>query len=95
MDIDDEDGVVFLPVIFGQLHGDPRDQVINLPVHLLAVVLHGLLVPFLDFVEDVLHFPRPPHLAGGQHHHALVQEHPVYPTGGSSPVRVLAETGPS
>lgn len=85
MDINDKDCVVFLPVIFAQLQGDPCDQVVNLFVHLLAVVLHSLLVPLLDFIEDILHFPSPPYLAGSQHHHALVQQHPVHPTGEACP----------
>ena len=79
--VDDEDGVVFLSVVSAQGRGDPSDQLINLPVHLPAVVLHGLLLPLLHFAEDIFHLPGPPHLAGGQHHHPLVQEHPVDPKG--------------
>lgn len=79
--VDDENGVVFLPVVFAQGHGDPGDQLIDLLVHFLAVVLHGLLLPFLHLAEDIFHLPGPPHLAGGQHHHPLVQEHPVDPKG--------------
>lgn len=88
--VDDEGRVVFLSVVFAQGHGDPSDQLVDLPVHFLAVLLHGLLLPFLHFVEDVLHLPGPPHLAGGQHHHPLVQEHPVDPKGESTPVRDLS-----
>ena len=81
MDVDDEDSVDLASVVL--LHGlsDACHQLVYLLVHLLGVVLQRLLVSLLHLLEDVLHLPGPPHLVPSQHHHPLVQQHPVDPEG--------------
>ncbi len=60
------------------------DKIINLCVQSLGVVFHGHLVSILDLAEDIFYLPGPPHLVGGQHHHALIVVHPLHSGGGGT-----------
>lgn len=78
--IDDENSVVFFPVVFAQGHCNAGNEVIDLLVHFFSVKFHCLLFSLFHFSKDILYLPSPPHLISSKHHHALEEQHPINST---------------